>query len=192
MNTKQLKELGLDETQIAEVFKLNGLAIENAKSQVTSIEDDNAKLKLSVEELEAKLKEVIKPESHEELLNEKERLETELEDIKSSHAKEVEEIKFSNLLNNTLMKSGARSLEAVKAVISNEDMVYKDGKIEGLDEVISKAQEDFDYLFNIESNTDSLADKGVLKFTAPGKGTRSKNNSLDPFAKATSKILGNK
>ena len=57
MKTEQLKALGLDETQIAEVFKLNGEAIENVKKQFSTLKKDNINLRTKVGELELKLEE---------------------------------------------------------------------------------------------------------------------------------------
>ena len=178
MKTEQLKALGLNETQIAEVFKLNGEAIENVKRQFSTLEEDNINLKNKVGDLELKLKEAVKPETYQSLLDSKKQLEDELSNIKEMHSKELESIKFNNLLDNTLKDSGAKSLKAVKALINMDEIEYKDGKLEGIDNVLENLQEEYDYLFHTEESS-------IRNLTTPGKGTRNSDKSL--LAKKLSK-----
>ena len=178
MKTEQLKALGLDETQIAEVFKLNGEAIENVKKQFSTLKEDNINLRTKVGELELKLEEVIEPEVYQSLLDSKEQLEDELSNIKEMHSKELESIKFNNLLDNTLKDSGAKSLKAVKALINMDEIEYKDSKLEGIDKVLENLQEEYDYLFHTEESR-------IRNLTTPGKGTRNSDRSL--LAKKLSK-----
>ena len=55
MTTEQLKELGLTEDQIREVFKLNGIAVENARQGVTELEQEIETIKAEKENLEEQL-----------------------------------------------------------------------------------------------------------------------------------------
>lgn len=178
MKTEQLKALGLDETQIAEVFKLNGEAIENVKKQFSTLEEDNINLKTEIGDLELKLKEVVEPEAHQSLLDSKKQLEDELLNIKETHSKELESIKFNNLLDSTLKDSGAKSLKAVKALMDMDEIKYEDGKLEGIDNVLENLQKEHDYLFNIEESR-------IRNLTTPGKGIRNNDKSL--LAKKLSK-----
>lgn len=178
MKTEQLKALGLDETQIAEVFKLNGAAIEKVKKQFSTLKEDNINLRTKVGELELKLKEAIEPEAYQSLLDSKEQLEGELSNIKEMHSKELESIKFNNLLDNTLKDSGAKSLKAVKALINMDEIEYKEGKLEGIDNILENLQKEYDYLFHTEESS-------IRNFTTPSKGTRNSDKSL--LAKKLSK-----
>lgn len=176
MKTEQLKALGLDETQVAEVFKLNGEAIENVKKQFSTLEEDNVNLKAKIGDLE--LKEVVEPEAHQSLLDSKKLLEDELLNIKETHSKELEIIKFNNLLDNTLKDSGAKSLKAVRALMNMDEIKYEEGKLEGVDNVLENLQKEYSYLFHTEESS-------IRNLTTPGKGTRNSDKSL--LAKKLSK-----
>lgn len=178
MKTEQLKALGLNETQVAEVFKLNGEAIENVKKQFSTLEEDNVNLEAKVGDLELKLKEVIEPETYQSLLDSKKQLEDELLDIKETHSKELESIKFNNLLDSTLKDSGAKSLKAVKALMNMDEIKYEEGKLEGIDNILENLKKEYDYLFHTEESS-------IRNLTTPSKGIRNSDKSL--LAKKLSK-----
>ena len=64
MNTEQLKKLGLDEDQIREIFKLNGLSIEKLKKQVKELKgsDVNSNDEVEIEEIVEDVEEVVTEE----------------------------------------------------------------------------------------------------------------------------------
>lgn len=181
MKTEELKALGLNETQVQEVFKLNSLAIENVKGQYSNLETSKAELEAKLLEMQESNKDVITQEAHQLILSEKETLANELLSIKEAHAKEIENIQFNNILDMTLKEAGAKSLKATKAVLNADTIKLNEGKLEGLEEELSRLKGEYEYLFiNGESSKSNEP-----KITSPSKGRRNTDN--DPFARKKAK-----
>lgn len=193
MKKEELVALGLDENQIREIFKINGQDIENVRSQFTEqneqAEVSRATLQARVEELEGIVSAAIKPEDHEALKITKESLESELTSIKEVHAKEIDEIKFGNLLDLKLLESKARSLKAVKAELDLSEVKYEDGKLIGIDEALGKIKEEHDYLFepkgseSVPKYTRRTGDAGNPKLTEEQFANMTYTEKLNLFKK---------
>jgi hypothetical protein len=62
-------------------------------------------------------------------------------------------------IDTYLMSQKARNVKAVKAVLDLEKVTHKDGKLEGLEEMVTKLKESDGYLFDVdESNNRSGGD----------------------------------
>ena len=116
----------------------------------------------------------------------KEKLEGELEDAvtkienfkdfeteKSNLTKEIEELKkaatekdFNSALESALKEAKVKNSKLVKALLDNEKLTLKDGKLEGIEEQLKTIKEENDFLFE-------KVVKGIPDFSTGGKGSGS-------------------
>ena len=155
MKKEDLVALGLDDTQIKEVFKMRGIEIEKTKQTIADLENEKAEVERKLAEVERKLAEAtentISAEDFEAVKNEKLELEQKITEMTQAHQSEINEIKFNVALEKELIKAGAKDINLVKTVIDTEKIKFEDGKIEGLTEQLELAKENYDYLFSKES-----------------------------------------
>lgn len=172
MTKEQLVELGLGEEQIKEVFKLNGIAIGNVRDKLTKAEEDAITNQSKITDLENRLQTGITEADFENLKNEKASLERKLVKAQEESTKQIDKMTFDHLLDNSLKSAGAKSLVAVKALMKVEDLKLVDGKIEGLDDEITRLTTEFDYQFN---SKEDVIDESKPHFGKPLGGV---NNSI--------------
>lgn len=160
MKKEELVALGLDETQVNEVFKMRGIEIEKTKQTIADLENEKA-------EAERKLTEatenIISTEDFEAIKSEKLKLEQKITEMTQVHQSEINEIKYNVALEKELTKAGAKDINLVKTVIDTEKVKFEDGKIEGLTEQLESAKESYDYLFGKEN-------KGLSNVTTKHSG----------------------
>ena len=85
------------------------------------------------------------------LTSELEKMRTERKELEQRHKEEIININKNNAVDNALMRAGARTLKAVKALIDTDNIVIdENGDIKGLEEQIKTLQEgeDTKYLFD--------------------------------------------
>ncbi|HSH35761.1 phage scaffolding protein [Schnuerera sp.] len=149
MTKEQLEALGLNEEQIKEVFKLNGIAVNNAKADYETIKAEKETLE---EQLETANKEI---ESYKEMDIEgikkaAEDYKIKFETAQTEAQKELEKIKFNHALENALKGAKAKNVKAVKALLDLEGLKLNEDKIIGLDEQLESIKTENDYLFETE------------------------------------------
>lgn len=160
MKKEDLVALGLDDTQINEVFKMRGIEIEKTKKTIVNLENEKAEVERKLTEA---TKNTISTEDFEAIKNEKLKLEQKITEMTKAHQSEVNEIKFNIALEKELIKAGAKDINLVKTVIDTEKIKFEDGKIEGLTEQLESAKESYDYLFSKEN-------KGLSNVTTKHNG----------------------
>lgn len=176
MTKEELKALGLDEDQIKEVFRLNGIAVNNARGDLETKEKE-------VETLKGQLKTANKQiEDFKEL--DVETIKQTAEDYKESFEKlekeskaEIEEIKYNHSLNeylNNFNFSNDRIKNSILEDVKSKEFKFEDGKFVGAD----------DYMKELQKNEpDSFAKEEPTKKTytgfKPGDGTDKKDEPLD-------------
>ena len=160
MKKEDLVALGLDDTQIKEVFKMRGIEIEKTKQTIADLENEKAEAERKLAEA---IENTISAEDFEAVKNEKLELEQKITEMTQAHQSEINEIKFNVALEKELTKAGAKDINLVKTVIDTEKIKFEDGKIEGLTEQLESAKENYDYLFSKES-------KGLSNITTKHSG----------------------
>lgn len=178
MKKEDLVNLGLDDDQIKEIFRMRGIEIEKTKQTIADLEEKKAEAEQKLAEA---TKNTISPEDFEAVKNEKLQLEQKLADMVKVHQSEINEIKYNVALEKELTAAGAKDIKLVKTVLDTDKIKFEDGKIEGLSEQLESVKESYDYLFNQE-------DTGVPKFTGKSKGNN--GGTVDPFALAAKKVTG--
>lgn len=86
-----------------------------------------------------------------ELTAELENMKNKSRELEQRHIEEINNINKNNAVDNALIKAGARTLKAVRALIDTDKIVIDDnGDIRGLEEQIKALQkgEDTEYLFD--------------------------------------------
>lgn len=180
MKKEELVEIGLSEEQINEVFKLNGLALENLKTKnkviIEDLEAKNEELNTKVSTLTTDLEGVPNVEElTKEIEDYKSKItnyEEEVANLQSSKEEELNKVRYEFMLENSLKEAGFRSTEIAKAVINSESIKLVDGKLEGFEDEVKRLSEEHDYLF-ITPESDS--GPKVPKYTT-GKTQQLKKN----------------
>lgn len=170
MKKEDLVALGLDDTQINEVFKMRGIEIEKTKQTIADLENEKAEAERKLAEA---IENTISAEDLEAAKNEKLELEKKIAEMAEAHQSEINEIKYNVALEKELTKAGAKDINLVKTVIDTGKIKFEDGKIEGLTEQLESAKESYDYLFGKEN-------KGLSNVTTKhsGGGSRVTKESI--------------
>src|SRR5574343_253739 len=174
MKKEDLLELGLDETQIKEVFKLNGIAVEKVKTQLTEAKNEKATLETELTELK---KTMVSEADLEALKTEKAELETKLNEALEESTRKIDEITYNHLLDSSLKSAGVRddvAIKAIKAIMNKEGIALKEGKLDGLDTELERLKTEAGYLFQTDEP------KGGPMFTT--KSQDKIKTSTDPLA----------
>ncbi len=165
-----LKEAGLDDKAIKQVLT----TMKAEKIYTTSEENADIRLKKNkekIEKIESELSDAVtKIESFKSLETEKETLSKEIETLK----KAATDKEFNLALESALKEAKVKNDKLVRALLDNEKLTLKDGKLEGIDEQLKIIKEENDFLFEKVVN-------GVPDFSTGGKGvtgTGGDNKSL--------------
>lgn len=146
MNREMLKDLGLEEEAINKIMAENGKDIENAKGDLKAKESE-------LQKVQEQLKEANKTiESYKDM---------NIEDIKKSaedwegKAKELEteltQTRNEALLDKNLAAINTYDPDMLKKALNQEEIIFKDGEIIGLDKQIESLKESKAYLFKAEA-----------------------------------------
>ncbi|WP_298042543.1 phage scaffolding protein [uncultured Clostridium sp.] len=168
-----LKEAGVEDKAIKQIIT----TMKAEKIYTTSEENADIRLKKNkekIEKLESELGDAVtKIESFKDLENEKETLSKEVENLK----KAATEKDFNTALTSALKEAKVKNEKLVKALLDNEKLTLKDGKLEGIEDQLKTIKEENDFLFEKTPG-------GVPDFSTGGKGTW-----VDPKAKSIGEKL---
>ena len=146
MTKEELLALGLNEEQIAEVFKINGKDIEKHKNLSETKEAELETIKNQLENANKKIEE-FKGMDVESIKAAADEYKEKYENAKEEAEKELEKIKFNHAIEKALAGAKAKNIKAVKALLDMEGLKLTDEKILGLDEQLEKIKEENDFLF---------------------------------------------
>ena len=152
MQTEELKELGLTDEQIKEVFRLHGLEIKNyqelqERNQTLNAENDSLKNSLAeanttIEGFKDKNLDI------EEVKKQAESYKAKFEEEQAERQKEIEAIKLDSTINMSLLKSGAKNPKAVRALLDIDNLKQSKNLNDDLNSQIQNLQESDSYLFD--------------------------------------------
>lgn len=148
MKKEELKALGLSEEQIAEVFKQNGIDVENAKKSAkadmqTTIDGLNNQLKTAEDGL--KKFDGIDPEK---LSGEIQSLNAQLATQRADFEKQIADRDFNDLLNTAILGAKGRSTKAIAALLDVDTLKASKNQKEDISSAIDALKKDKDYLFD--------------------------------------------
>lgn len=155
-----LKEAGVEDKVIKQILT----TMKAEKVYITSEENADIRLKKSkekIEKLESDLDDAVsKIEGFKDLESEKETLSKEVENLK----KAATEKDFNTALEIALKDAKVKNDKLVKALLDNEKLTLKDGKLEGIEDQLKAIKEENDFLFE-------KTPRGIPDFTTGGKGS---------------------
>lgn len=193
MKTAELKELGLTDEQIAQVFAINGKDIEGAKAAKDktiadlTAERDNLKAQLDTAETTLKNFEGIDPEK---MQQEIQTYKQNAEDAKKEYAKQLLQRDQRDWLKGKLDEYGVASPYARKQLIADcmdadSGLKWKDGAFFGFDDFMQKAKEQDAGLYQTAEEK-AAAEKAAAeaekapKFTDPVGDPKPEGNKFVP------------
>lgn len=152
MKTEQLKDLGLEKEQIAEVMKLNGLAIEKIKQELEKSKKELETTKGTLESYEQSIAELEKKAAgKEELTKAVEEYKSQIETIQEEKSAEVTKIrKTAEIKTNILENYSVHNVDDVMNKIDLDKVEVTDAGLHGLKEQMESVKENYPYQFKEE------------------------------------------
>lgn len=184
MTRKELKDLGLDETQIDEVMALHGQDINNKKAEVRTEKDRASNLESQLSDLQAQVDELSSTETDLETL--KTQLKDEMEKSKKA-LKDQKALFEDKLLNNAIMaeltKNGCLDNDMAMVKIDKQSLkLNDDGTVDGVDTIVKQIVESSPFIFEKESKTEVELDPQGLNQPADANQIEAQEiyNALHP------------
>ena len=119
MTTEQLKELGLSDEQIQEVFKLRGQELEQAnadKKALEAIQKENEALKNQIQIANEQIED-FKSMDIESIKKSADEYKNKFEQSETERKKEIDKMNLQYAVDLGLVKAGARNTKATKALL---------------------------------------------------------------------------
>lgn len=152
MNREKLKELGLTEEQVESVIALHGASVHGMNTKISELQTSENALKQQIAERDKDLKNLkSQVDDNEELKGKFADLQKQYQSQKEDYEKELVAVKRDAEINRVLSDSKAKNIKALRALLDEEAITFKDGKVVGLDEQIKSLKESDGYLFNGET-----------------------------------------
>lgn len=164
MNKEQLTALGLDENQIKEVFKLNGIAVNAAKADLDATKKELDDTKGLLTEANTEI-ERFKDLDVEGIKQASEEYKTKYEEAQVKAQAELEKVKFNHELENTARNFKARNIKATLALLDTDALRASNNRSEDIKTAFEALAEENDFLFEQEAAEDQ---DPKPKFTRPG------------------------
>jgi len=148
VKTEELKQIGLSDEQIKEVFKLNGADVNAAKESAKAeakpqIDNLNSQLQTATESL--KKFEGIDPAK---LQTEIQNLNTQLATQKADYEKQIADRDFNSLLDSTIASLGGKNAKAIGALLTDVEKIRGSKNQEAdLKAALETIKKENDYLF---------------------------------------------
>lgn len=146
MKTEELKALGLNEEQIAGIFKLYGKSENKNKEDIDKItaERDSLadKLKTATEALKG-----FEGIDVKELEGKISSLQSDLKAKDDEYTAKIADLSFNSLLDNLITASGAKNAKATKALLDLDNLRSSKNQKEDITAAIQAIKADNDYLF---------------------------------------------
>lgn len=147
MNKEQLETLGLNEEQIKEVFRLNGIAVNNAKAEldtkIVEVETLQGQLKIANKEIED-----FKDLDVEGIKKASQEYKKKYETAQLQAQEDLEKVKFDHEIESAIRDSKARNITAVKALLDINELKDSKNRTEDIKNALMKTKEENDFLFS--------------------------------------------
>lgn len=154
MKKEDLEKIGLSEEQQAEVFRLNGIAIEQYKTDnsnltntIQTLETENTNLITDLETANDKIQEFTKMDI-EAIKKEADDYKAKYETAEATRKTEAEDMKLNHTLDTALLKAGAKNTKAVKALLDVENLKGSQNLDTDIETAITGLKESDAYLFD--------------------------------------------
>lgn len=170
MNFRELlKAQGLTDEQISAITgamtkeKIYTTTEEKIEDRYNKLKNQNAELNKMLTERDKQLEKLSQNSSNNaELTKQLEELKALNENTKTEYESKISKMEFDNSLDNALSGAKCKNTKALKALLNMENIVLKDGKLDGLNEQLEAIKANESYLFEdtVPANTGSVGSFG--------------------------------
>lgn len=175
MKTEELKEIGLNDEQIAEVFKLRGQEVENynkLKNDYETLKTENENYKSQVASANEQI-EAFKDMDIDSIKASAEEYKNKYEEAQIKAKEDIDRINLNNAIDLGLVNAGSRNLKAAKALLDIDSLKDSKNLNDDLKAQIEGLKESDSYLFKVEEEqkqrsmgrSQSLGDKELKDMT---------------------------
>lgn len=182
MTKEQLEALGLDAEQIKEVFKLNGIAVNNAKGDLDAKETELAETKKLLEDANKEI-EGFKDLDVAGIKKAAEDYKIKFEETEQKAKEELEKVKFEHELKETARDFKAKNTKAVLALIDKEALLESKNRKEDIKKAFEEVAGENEFLFDVEDTQE-----GKPKFSRPNGSGGPMSMSKDDIMSMTDPI----
>lgn len=174
MERQELKDLGLDDSQVASVMKLHGQAMTDIKDKFANYDElkaTNDSLTAQVDKYDKDLKGLRKKYAdYDDLSASVKDLQKSNKQLREESDNKIAQMKLDNSINNALTKVHARDITATRALLDMDSIKFDDkGALTGLDNQLS----------DLQTNKTWLFDQGENQNYKPKGGQTSVDDSVD-------------
>lgn len=149
MKTEELKEIGLNDEQIAAVFKLRGKEVEDynqLKNNIETLKTENENYKSQVESANEQI-EAFKDMDIESIKASAEEYKNKYEQAQIKAKEDIDNITLNNAIDLGLVNAGSRNLKAAKALLDIDSLKDSKNLNDDLKAQIEGLKESDSYLF---------------------------------------------
>ena len=154
MKTEELKEIGLNDEQIAQVFKIRGQEVENynnLKNEFETLRTENENYKSQVASANEQI-EAFKDMDIDSIKASAEEYKNKYEEAQIKAKENIERINLNNAIDLGLVNAGSRNLKAAKALLDIDSLKDSKNLNDDLKAQIEGLKESDSYLFKIEED----------------------------------------
>lgn len=139
METKFLKDLGLNDDQIKSIMAENGKDVEREKESTKKYSDQ-------LNDVQAKLK-AFDGVDVEDLKSKVTILTGEIDNMKQTHAKEIDDMRFNSSLESKINSMSPKNAKAVMALLNVDELKTSKNQDSDITAALEKVKKENDYLF---------------------------------------------
>lgn len=147
MERKYLEELGLEKDVIDKIMKENGKDIEKYKTLAETKETELTQTKEQLEEANTQI-ESFKEMDIEAIKAAAEDYKTKFEAAEAKAKEDIDALKFEHSLESKLLKAGAKSAKAVKALLDIDTLRESKNVDVDIESAIAKNKEEHSYMYD--------------------------------------------
>lgn len=185
MKKEDLTKLGLNDEQVKEVFRLNGIDInvEKSKADAAAADLKNVRDQLSTTQSQLKELQEMDPAKLQEEIG---RLNETLTNQKAEFEKQIADRDFSDAVNSAISAAGGRNAKTIRPLLDETALKASKNQTDDIAAAIAKIKEENAYLFS-DGNAGSDRSEPIQNPVA-GTGGRAAKNIAD--TNAVRRIMG--
>lgn len=150
MKREELKALGLTDEQVDKVMASHGQTVQSLNTNLATLQQSETDLKAQLASRDKDLSKLQKDnKDNEELSAQLKTLQANYKTLQDTSAANLVKLQRDSAISAFLSDSKVKNTKAVKALLDDEKIVYKDGELTGVKEQIESLQKTEAYLFDL-------------------------------------------
>ena len=150
MKREELKALGLTDEQVDKVMASHGQTVQSLNTNLATLQQSETDLKAQLASRDKDLSKLQKDnKDNEELSAQLKTLQADYKTLQDTSAANLVKLQRDSAISAFLSDSKVKNAKAVKALLDDEKIVYKDGELTGVKEQIESLQKTEAYLFDL-------------------------------------------